>query len=86
MVRRVRPAVVKISSDGDVLANGSGVIYRTDSRNSAYILTNYHVVDEAPQLWVQVGDADWFTPEVLRIDPRRDLAVLRICCGVFTSV
>ena len=44
------------------------------------------MVDEAPQLWVQVGDAEWFTPEVLRIDPRRDLAVLRICCGAFTSV
>ena len=86
MVRRVRPAVVKISSNGDAFANGSGVIYRTDSRNRAYILTNYHVVDEAPQLWVQVGDAEWFTPEVLRIDPRRDLAVLRICCGAFTSV
>ena len=86
MVRRVRPAVVKISTDNTVYANGSGVIYDTDSRNRAYILTNHHVVDEAPQLWVQVGDAEWFTPEVLRLDPRRDLAVLRICCGAFTSV
>ena len=86
MVRRVRPAVVKISTTDTVYATGSGVIYDTDSRNRAYILTNHHVVDEAPRLWVQVGDAEWFTPEVLRIDPRRDLAVLRICCGAFTSV
>ena len=86
MVRRVRPAVVKISVDNTVFANGSGVIYDTDSDNRAYILTNHHVVDEATRLSVQVNDAEWFTPEVLRIDPRRDLAVLRICCGQFTSV
>ena len=87
MVRRVRPAVVKITTTDTVFATGSGVIYRTDSRNRAYILTNHHVVDEAlQQLSVQVGDADWFTPEVLHMDPRRDLAVLRICCGAFTSV
>ena len=86
MVRRVRPAVVKISRNGDAFANGSGVIYDTDSDNRAYILTNHHVVEEAARLWVQVNDAEWFTPEVLRIDPRRDLAVLRICCGQFTSV
>ena len=86
MVRRVRPAVVKITTFDTIFATGSGIIYRTDSRNRAYILTNHHVVDEADQLSVQVGDAEWFTPEVLHLDPRRDLAVLRICCGAFTSV
>ncbi len=88
MVKRVRPAVVKISKLGHLpYATGTGFIFDTDAdTEAAYILTNYHVVDEATDLRVKVNDTDWYEPDVIWLDPRRDLAVLGICCGDFVSV
>ena len=89
MVKRVRPAVVKISNESDYFgfAAGTGFIFRTDAEDrSADILTNYHVVHELIDPLVQVNDAKWYRPEILTLDPRRDLAMLRICCDDFTTV
>ena len=88
MVKRVRPAVVKISKLGYLpYAMGTGFIFLTvPDIGSAYLLTNYHVVDEATDLRVKVNDTDWYEPDVIWLDPRRDLAVLGICCGDFVSV
>ena len=88
MVKRVRPAVVKISEQGFMpYAMGTGFIFLTvPDTGSAYLLTNYHVVEEATDLRVKVNDVDWYTPDTIWLDPRRDLAVLQICCGDFVSV
>ena len=87
MVKRVRPAVVKITSPYSIFARGTGFIFRTDTADrSAHILTNYHVVGEDYDLRVQVRDSDWYIPQIVHLDPRRDIAVLRICCADFVSV
>ena len=88
MVKRVRPAVVKISAPGYLpYAKGTGFIFDTDAdAEAAYILTNFHVVEGGQELSVKVNDTKWYTPETVWVDPRRDLAVLQICCGDFVSV
>ena len=88
MVKRVRPAVVKVvnmRADGPQ-GSGSGFIFRTDDDGAAYILTNHHVVDEAEEVWILVEDETFFQAAIEAVDPRRDLGLLRICCGEFTTV
>ena len=87
MVKRVRPAVVKISATGWLpYARGTGFIFSTSSDGGAHILTNFHAVIEAEGLAVKVNDTKWYTPAVQFLDARRDIAVLYICCGDFESV
>ena len=88
MVKRVRPAVVKVVNMGQdgPSGSGSGFIFRTDDDGAAYILTNYHVVDEAEEVWILVEDETFFRAAIEAVDPRRDLGLLRICCGEFTTV
>ncbi len=88
MVKRVRPAVVKISASGWLpYAIGTGFIFSTvPDAGGAYILTNFHVIEEAEGLAVKVNDTEWYTPTVMFRDARRDIAVLYICCGDFVPV
>ena len=54
---------------------GSGVIVTKDG----YILTNNHVIDNADEVKVQVGDdGDEYTAKVVGKDPKTDIAVLKI--------
>ena len=66
--------------DGDRI--GTGVIYELDpSDDSAYIVTNEHIVRDASRIRVTVNDFDDYQAQLLRIDGKRDIAVLQICCG-----
>ncbi len=53
---------------------GSGVIIRIDG----LIVTNYHVVKDADAINVVLADRREFPAQVLRLDERTDLAVLKI--------
>ena len=88
MVKRVRPAVAKISVPRYLpYAIGTGFIFATvPDSGGAHILTNYHVVDHTEGLTVMVNDSVWYTPTVVFRDARRDIAVLYICCDDFVSV
>ena len=83
MIRRVRPSVVGVSDGLNI--GGTGFIFRTvDSgpdKGAAYIMTNFHVIDEIGDLRVWVGDTAYQRATVVATDPRRDLAMLRICCS-----
>lgn len=77
----VLPSVVRIDIVGggaggaeERLGLGSGVIYRSDG----YVITNNHVVQDAPALDVKLTNGDEYEAEVVGTDPRNDLAVLRI--------
>ncbi len=82
---KVTPSVVNVSVEqqfrnvftGAVewreVGNGSGVIIRDDG----YILTNYHVIENADRIVVTVGVQD-VEAEVAGVDPSTDLAVLRV--------
>jgi serine protease Do len=57
------------------LGLGSGVIVTKDG----YILTNNHVVENADEVKVQVGEeGDEFTAKVVGTDPKTDIALLKI--------
>ena len=51
----------------------SGFIFQ-----DGYLLTNFHVVDEAEEITVSLNDRREFLAEVVGIDPLSDLAVLKI--------
>jgi len=82
---KVTPSVVNVSVErqfrnvftGSVewreVGNGSGVIIREDG----YILTNYHVIENADRIVVTVGVQD-VEAEVAGIDPKTDLALLKV--------
>ncbi len=79
VIERVRSSVVKIQTG---FGTGSGVIFELDrSDNSAYILTNYHVIqgDSTPTIFF--NDSLNFRGTVQGIDTARDLAVVKICCN-----
>ena len=53
---------------------GSGVIVSEDG----YILTNNHVVENADELKVQLSDEREASAEIIGLDPRTDLAVIKV--------
>ena len=56
---------------------GSGVIISPDG----YIVTNNHVIDNALDLEVRVGDRDIYKAVLVGTDPTTDIAVLKIDAG-----
>ena len=82
---KATPSVVGISNYGTVqdffgrrseqlLATGSGVIIRSDG----YIVTNYHVIENATELIVNLGPDEEYTAQVVGSDEPTDLAVIKI--------
>jgi serine protease Do len=63
----------------DVPRQGFGSGFLVDPKG--VILTNHHVVDRAEQVEVQLQDGRKFTSKDIRIDPRTDLAIVRIDAG-----
>ena len=62
----------------DVLAGqGSGVVVD----ESGYILTNYHVVENAQEIHVKLNDSESRPAEIVGLDPLTDLAVIKIASG-----
>ena len=55
-------------------AEGSGFIWDQDGR----VVTNYHVIADADQVFVVTADDIWREAEVLGFDPDSDLAVLQM--------
>jgi serine protease Do len=82
---RVTPSVVGIGNYGLVYdlwgrsqlqerATGSGVIISSEG----YIVTNYHVIENARELSVSLGSGEELPAEVVGADPPTDLAVIKI--------
>ncbi len=56
------------------MSMGSGVVVSSDG----YILTNYHVVEQADEIKVTLYDRRTFKAVVVGVDPKTDLAVIKI--------
>jgi S1-C subfamily serine protease len=54
--------------------SGSGFVWD----DAGHVVTNFHVVDGAQSLTVTLNDAKTFPAEVVGVEPRKDIAVLRI--------
>lgn len=56
---------------------GSGVIINSEG----YILTNYHVIKDAEEITVKLSDKSEYVGKVIGVDPKTDLAVIRIAAN-----
>ena len=83
LVRRVNPAVASISVesvqrgvffDFNDEGAGSGVVIREDG----YIVTNYHVVQNADEIAVGLPSGDTYTARIVGQDLITDLAVIKV--------
>lgn len=84
IAEQVGPTVVGISSRVDVSSffthqpvergSGSGVIFD----EQGFIVTNYHVIQDADRLIVTLPDGKKVSGEVAGADPRTDLAVIKV--------
>ena len=83
MVEQVKAGVVRVNTDS---GNGTGVIFETTGNGRAFVLTNYHVVEAAYRIEVQVSDGNGYSATLRGYDAYKDLAVLEICCSRFRSL
>jgi S1-C subfamily serine protease len=84
IARRVRPSVVHVSAaqtvaDGrrqgwEMIGTGSGWIWD----DSGHIVTNFHVVENAERIDVQLHDGAVHKATLIEADPLTDIALLRI--------
>jgi serine protease Do len=58
----------------DRRGSGSGFIIESDG----YIITNHHVINDADQILVRMGDRREFQAELVGSDPQSDIALLKI--------
>ena len=82
MISRIRPSVVRISGNRSL---GTGVVFEVDQQ-TAYILTNYHVIESNARLRVTVEDTHTYDASVVGFNAAQDLAVVSICCGSFEAL
>jgi len=64
-----------------VMGQGSGFVFKTDKdllSDTAYILTNNHVVENADKIRVQFKDGREFDASITGRDPQSDVAVIEI--------
>ena len=82
----VEPSVVHVSSQGAV-GNGSrfGQFASTGSGwiwdEAGHVVTNAHVVEAADEIEIQLHDGEVRSAEVLGLDLRSDIAVVKIAPG-----
>lgn len=78
-VLKVYDAVVMVKNfqKNKVSGTGSGFVYKTDA-NYGYILTNYHVIDDAEKVTVVYTDGKEVDALVLGGDQYLDVSVLRV--------
>ena len=67
-------------------STGTGVIFETNGDGRAFVLTNYHVVEDDYRVEVQVSDGTGYSATLQGYDAYKDLAVLEICCSRFRSL
>ena len=74
LIRRDLPIPPPVTRERKQTSLGSGVVIDPDG----YILTNYHVIEQASERWVQLGDHHLYEAELLAGDPLNDLALIKI--------
>lgn len=68
-----------------LVGQGSGVVYKIDG-DSAYVVTNNHVIDGAQEVSIIMADGEVVQAEIIGADEISDLAVLRVSAEHITTV
>lgn len=71
--------------DLTVYSEGSGVIYKKDG-DSAYVVTNNHVIDGAEQIEIMLADGTKVVGELVGADTYSDIAVVKISSDKISTV
>lgn len=85
IAQKVTPSIVGVKTYGTYnywgqqitnqeLGSGSGIIFREDG----YIVTNYHVIENATSVTVTLNDSTEYDARIIGSDSSSDLAVLKI--------
>jgi S1-C subfamily serine protease len=72
--RLVRRSFYSLNPQEIPQGSGSGFIWSRDG----YVVTNFHVIQQASRLTVTLQDGSAYDAEIVGIEPDKDLAVLRI--------
>ncbi len=77
-VEAVKPA--KTSKTKPIEESGSGVVIKIEGRAGYFVLTNNHVISQAPanQITIHFMDGKIFRPVQVWTDPETDIAVMKI--------
>jgi serine protease Do len=77
-VEAVKPPKVAATGKKNIEESGSGVILKIDGRPGYVVVTNNHVVSEAPpeKITVHAADGRLFRPSQVLSDPETDIALL----------
>jgi len=51
-----------------------------------YLVTNFHVVSQANEIRIQLGDGRFATPELIGVDAESDLALLKVNMGTLPAI
>lgn len=76
-IQSIIPGINSTSEEAEEAGSGSGVIYKTEG-NTAYVITNHHVVDGAEEIKINLESGDSVDAELVGSDIWTDLAVLSI--------
>ena len=77
--------VVKTYRDGSLYATGTGFVYKEDG-DTAYILTNNHVIEDGDEIYVEFTDGSNVITTVEGADVYSDIAVLSLSSEHVTTV
>ena len=77
--------VVKTYVDGQLYATGTGFVYKEDG-DTAYILTNNHVIEGGDEIYVEFTDGSNVVTTVEGSDSYSDIAVLSVDSSYVTTV
>jgi S1-C subfamily serine protease len=81
-IEATKPAAASTSgkASGPFEESGSGVLLRLDGQRGTLVLTNNHVVSNAPaaKITVSLADGRVFKPTQVLADPESDIALLRL--------
>lgn len=73
------------TDDLTIYSEGSGVIYKKDG-DSAYVVTNNHVIAGAEQIEIMLADGTKVVGELIGADTYSDLAVIKIAADKVSTV
>ncbi|CAD2078655.1 hypothetical protein GCM10007275_09040 [Jeotgalicoccus coquinae] len=76
-IESIIPGINNTSDEAEEAGSGSGVIYKTEG-DTAYVITNHHVVEGAEEIKINLESGDSVDAELVGTDIWTDLAVLSI--------
>ncbi|MEM8983591.1 MAG: trypsin-like peptidase domain-containing protein [Pseudomonadota bacterium] len=93
-VRRSSPAVANIYTSRWIPDPNERAVARNETDlgsavvldASGHVVTNYHLVSGAEDIWVQLADGRVAEPVLVGVDPETDLALLRIDVGNLPTI